>query len=181
MLTRVSGATTNAYALSAIIIMGFGIGTTFPLYTIAVQNAVPIPRRRHVLHAAFLLDGRQHRAAAARLLHGCPVQGPPPCVTSRGGDRRDFAGPAGCADRHSPTRLSVRRRWTPFAGLSRVLEIVRTWRPIRSLWQSVLRLPAQSWTSSSSASSWSSAPCRSHCLSGRGVGLIEFRDDATGR
>jgi EmrB/QacA subfamily drug resistance transporter len=41
MLSLVSGDTTNGYALASVVIMGFGLGTSFPLYTIAVQNGVP--------------------------------------------------------------------------------------------------------------------------------------------
>ena len=40
-LSRVSGTTTHAYALSSAVVMGFGLGTSFPLYTIAIQNGVP--------------------------------------------------------------------------------------------------------------------------------------------
>lgn len=40
-LSQVNGDTTHAYALTAAIIMGFGLGTSFPLYTIAIQNGVP--------------------------------------------------------------------------------------------------------------------------------------------
>jgi EmrB/QacA subfamily drug resistance transporter len=40
-LSRVSGTTTHAYALSSAVVMGFGLGTSFPLYTIAIQNSVP--------------------------------------------------------------------------------------------------------------------------------------------
>lgn len=41
MLSLVDGDTTHAYALVSAIIMGFGLGTSFPLYTIAIQNGVP--------------------------------------------------------------------------------------------------------------------------------------------
>jgi len=41
MLSRVSADTTHAYALTSAVIMGFGLGTSFPLYTIAIQNGVP--------------------------------------------------------------------------------------------------------------------------------------------
>ena len=41
LLSRVSADTTQAYALIAAVIMGFGLGTSFPLFTIAVQNGVP--------------------------------------------------------------------------------------------------------------------------------------------
>ena len=41
LLSRVSGDTTHAYALISAVIMGFGLGTSFPLFTIAVQNGVP--------------------------------------------------------------------------------------------------------------------------------------------
>jgi hypothetical protein len=41
LLSRVSGDTTHAYALTSAVIMGFGLGTSFPLFTIAVQNGVP--------------------------------------------------------------------------------------------------------------------------------------------
>jgi hypothetical protein len=40
-LSQVNGDTTHAYALISAIIMGFGLGTSFPLYTIAIQNGVP--------------------------------------------------------------------------------------------------------------------------------------------
>lgn len=40
-LSRVDGDTTHAYALISAIVMGFGLGTSFPLYTIAIQNGVP--------------------------------------------------------------------------------------------------------------------------------------------
>ena len=41
MLSRVSGETTHSYALISAVVMGFGLGTSFPLYTIAIQNGVP--------------------------------------------------------------------------------------------------------------------------------------------
>jgi EmrB/QacA subfamily drug resistance transporter len=41
MLSQVNGDTTHAYALTSAVIMGFGLGTSFPLYTIAIQNGVP--------------------------------------------------------------------------------------------------------------------------------------------
>jgi predicted MFS family arabinose efflux permease len=41
LLSRVSGSTTHAYALSSAVVMGFGLGTSFPLFTIAIQNGVP--------------------------------------------------------------------------------------------------------------------------------------------
>lgn len=41
MLSQVNGNTTHAYALTSAVIMGFGLGTSFPLYTIAIQNGVP--------------------------------------------------------------------------------------------------------------------------------------------
>jgi len=41
MLSRVNGDTTHVYALTSAVIMGFGLGTSFPLYTIAIQNGVP--------------------------------------------------------------------------------------------------------------------------------------------
>jgi hypothetical protein len=41
LLSRVSADTTQAYALISAVIMGFGLGTSFPLFTIAVQNGVP--------------------------------------------------------------------------------------------------------------------------------------------
>jgi EmrB/QacA subfamily drug resistance transporter len=41
LLSGVSASTTHAYALTSAIIMGFGLGTSFPLYTIAIQNGVP--------------------------------------------------------------------------------------------------------------------------------------------
>ena len=41
MLSRMTGGTTYGSAVVNIIITGFGLGITMPLYTIAVQNAVP--------------------------------------------------------------------------------------------------------------------------------------------
>jgi len=41
VLTQVSEHPTHSFALTGAILMGFGLGTTFPLFTIAVQNAVP--------------------------------------------------------------------------------------------------------------------------------------------
>ena len=41
MLSRVSAETTHSYALISAVVMGFGLGTSFPLYTIAIQNGVP--------------------------------------------------------------------------------------------------------------------------------------------
>ncbi|MCH8228737.1 MAG: MFS transporter [Chloroflexi bacterium] len=41
MLSRVSGDTTHGYALTSAVIMGFGLGTSFPIYTTAIQNSVP--------------------------------------------------------------------------------------------------------------------------------------------
>lgn len=41
MLSRVSAETTHGYALTSAVIMGFGLGTSFPVYTIAIQNGVP--------------------------------------------------------------------------------------------------------------------------------------------
>jgi len=41
MLAAASAETTRAWALSAAVIMGFGLGNTFPVFTIAVQNGVP--------------------------------------------------------------------------------------------------------------------------------------------
>jgi len=41
MLSQLDGDTTHAYALTSAVIMGFGLGTSFPLYTIAIQNGVP--------------------------------------------------------------------------------------------------------------------------------------------
>ena len=40
-LSRVSGDTTHGYALTSAIVMGFGLGTSFPIYTTAIQNSVP--------------------------------------------------------------------------------------------------------------------------------------------
>lgn len=41
LLSQVAGDTTHGYALTAAVIMGFGLGTSFPLFTIAIQNGVP--------------------------------------------------------------------------------------------------------------------------------------------
>ncbi|MCH8817255.1 MAG: MFS transporter [Chloroflexi bacterium] len=41
VLTQVSDHANYSFALTGAITMGFGLGTTFPLFTIAVQNAVP--------------------------------------------------------------------------------------------------------------------------------------------
>jgi EmrB/QacA subfamily drug resistance transporter len=41
MLSQMSPETTNARAITNIVITGFGLGITMPLYIIAVQNAVP--------------------------------------------------------------------------------------------------------------------------------------------
>jgi len=41
VLTQVSEHPIHSFALTGAILMGFGLGTTFPLFTIAVQNAVP--------------------------------------------------------------------------------------------------------------------------------------------
>ncbi|NQW20502.1 MAG: MFS transporter [Chloroflexi bacterium] len=41
LLSRVTSDTTHAYALTSAVIMGFGLGTSFPLFTIAIQNGVP--------------------------------------------------------------------------------------------------------------------------------------------
>ena len=41
MLSRVSDNSTHAYALTSAVIMGFGLGTSFPIYTTAIQNSVP--------------------------------------------------------------------------------------------------------------------------------------------
>jgi EmrB/QacA subfamily drug resistance transporter len=41
LLSRVSSSTTHTYALSSAVLMGFGLGTSFPLFTIAIQNGVP--------------------------------------------------------------------------------------------------------------------------------------------
>ena len=38
-LSRVSGDTTHGYALTSAIVMGFGLGTSFPIYTTAIQNS----------------------------------------------------------------------------------------------------------------------------------------------
>ncbi len=40
-LSRVSGSTTHAYALTSAVVMGLGLGISFPVYTIAIQNGVP--------------------------------------------------------------------------------------------------------------------------------------------
>ncbi|HIF71122.1 MAG TPA: DHA2 family efflux MFS transporter permease subunit [Dehalococcoidia bacterium] len=40
-LSQVSSSTTHAYALTSAIAMGFGLGISFPVYTIAIQNGVP--------------------------------------------------------------------------------------------------------------------------------------------
>ncbi len=40
MLSQVSGDTSHGFALTAAVIMGVGLGTSFPLYTIAIQNGV---------------------------------------------------------------------------------------------------------------------------------------------
>jgi len=40
-LSRVSGETTHGYALTSAVVMGFGLGTSFPIYTTAIQNSVP--------------------------------------------------------------------------------------------------------------------------------------------
>jgi ABC-type dipeptide/oligopeptide/nickel transport system permease subunit len=41
LLSRMTVDTTSAAAVRNMVITGFGLGTTMPLYTIAVQNAVP--------------------------------------------------------------------------------------------------------------------------------------------
>ncbi len=41
MLSRMSAETSNARAITNIVITGFGLGITMPLYVLAVQNAVP--------------------------------------------------------------------------------------------------------------------------------------------
>jgi EmrB/QacA subfamily drug resistance transporter len=41
MLSRMSPETSNARAITNIVVTGFGLGITMPLYIIAVQNAVP--------------------------------------------------------------------------------------------------------------------------------------------
>ena len=40
-LSRVTADTTHAYALTSAVVMGFGLGTSFPIYTTAIQNSVP--------------------------------------------------------------------------------------------------------------------------------------------
>ncbi len=40
-LSRISVDTTHAHAVAGIVTIGFGMGITFPVFTIAVQNAVP--------------------------------------------------------------------------------------------------------------------------------------------
>ena len=41
LISRMSADTGYGYAVSSIVVVGFGLGSTFPVYTIAVQNAVP--------------------------------------------------------------------------------------------------------------------------------------------
>ena len=41
MLSGTTAEITHGYALTSAVIMGFGLGTSFPLYTIAIQNGVP--------------------------------------------------------------------------------------------------------------------------------------------
>ncbi len=41
MLTQLSATTSQGVAVAEIVVLGFGLGTTFPLYTIAIQNNVP--------------------------------------------------------------------------------------------------------------------------------------------
>jgi len=41
MLSRMSPETTNARAITNIVVTGFGLGITMPLYVLAVQNAIP--------------------------------------------------------------------------------------------------------------------------------------------
>ena len=41
MLSRVSGDSTHGFALTSAVIMGFGLGTSFPIFTTAIQNSVP--------------------------------------------------------------------------------------------------------------------------------------------
>jgi EmrB/QacA subfamily drug resistance transporter len=41
LLSRVSADSSHGYALSSAIMMGFGLGTSFPVYTTAIQNYVP--------------------------------------------------------------------------------------------------------------------------------------------
>ena len=40
-LSRVSADTTHGYVLTSAVIMSFGLGTSFPIYTTAIQNSVP--------------------------------------------------------------------------------------------------------------------------------------------
>jgi EmrB/QacA subfamily drug resistance transporter len=40
-LSRVSADTSHGYALTSAVIMGFGLGSSFPIYTTAIQNSVP--------------------------------------------------------------------------------------------------------------------------------------------
>lgn len=41
LFSQVTAGTSHAVAVVEIVVLGFGLGTTFPLYTIAIQNAVP--------------------------------------------------------------------------------------------------------------------------------------------
>ncbi|MDP6131947.1 MAG: MFS transporter [Dehalococcoidia bacterium] len=41
LLSRMSPETSNSQAVTNIVLMGFGVGISFPVFTIAVQNAVP--------------------------------------------------------------------------------------------------------------------------------------------
>jgi hypothetical protein len=41
LLSRMSAETSNARAVTNIVITGFGLGITMPLYVVAVQNAIP--------------------------------------------------------------------------------------------------------------------------------------------
>jgi len=41
LLSRMSAETSNARAITNIVVLGFGLGITMPLYIIAVQNAIP--------------------------------------------------------------------------------------------------------------------------------------------
>ncbi|MEE8046609.1 MAG: MFS transporter, partial [Dehalococcoidia bacterium] len=41
MLSRVTADSSHGYALTSAIMMGFGLGTSFPVYTTAIQNYVP--------------------------------------------------------------------------------------------------------------------------------------------
>ncbi|MCI0439931.1 MAG: MFS transporter [Chloroflexi bacterium] len=41
LMSQMSESTSNAQAIANIVIMGFGLGNTFPVFLIAVQNAVP--------------------------------------------------------------------------------------------------------------------------------------------